>query len=95
MKRKLQFYIIPILVLFPAIGFYSFKHPFYLSVVDLKYNNKEQLMQGSIKVFVNDFEDALTKLALPGQKTWNDDAIKKRQLIQNVQNIGMVDTVFE
>lgn len=62
MKRKLQFYIIQILVLFLAIGFYSFKHPFYLSVVDLKYNNKEQLMQGSIKVFVNDFEDALTKL---------------------------------
>jgi hypothetical protein len=34
-------------------------------------------------------------MALIGQKTWNDDEIKKRQLVQNSQNIGLVDTVFE
>jgi hypothetical protein len=30
-----------------------------------------------------------------GQKTWNDDEIKKRWFVQNVQNIGLIDTVFE
>jgi hypothetical protein len=29
------------------------------------------------------------------QKTWNDDEIKKRLFVQNAQNIGLVDTVFE
>jgi hypothetical protein len=32
---------------------------------------------------------------LLGQTTWNNDDIKKRRFVQNVQNIGMVDTVFE
>jgi hypothetical protein len=32
---------------------------------------------------------------LLGQKTWNDDAVKKRWFVQNAQNIGLVDTVFE
>jgi hypothetical protein len=34
-------------------------------------------------------------LPLLGQKTWNDDEIKKRRFVQNAQNIGLVDTVFE
>jgi hypothetical protein len=29
------------------------------------------------------------------KQLWNDDDIKKRCLVQNAQNIGMVDTVFE
>jgi hypothetical protein len=36
-----------------------------------------------------------TELALLEQKTWNDDEIKKRRFVQNAQNIGLVDTVFE
>jgi hypothetical protein len=36
-----------------------------------------------------------TELALLGQTTWNDDKIKKRCFVQNAQNIGLVDTVFE
>jgi hypothetical protein len=36
-----------------------------------------------------------TELVLLGQKTWNDDEIKKRRFVQNAQNIGLVDTVFE
>jgi hypothetical protein len=34
-------------------------------------------------------------LTLLGKKTWNDDEIKNRQFLQNAQNIGLVDTVFE
>lgn len=40
----------------------SFKHPFYLSVTDLKYNVKEKALQGSVKIFVNDLEGALKKI---------------------------------
>jgi hypothetical protein len=36
-----------------------------------------------------------TELALLGQKTWNDDEIKKHRFVQNTQNIGLIDTVFE
>jgi hypothetical protein len=39
--------------------------------------------------------DAFTELVLLGQKTWNDDEIKKRRFVQNAQNIGLVDTVLE
>ena len=45
--------------------------------------------------WVQDYEDAFTELAILGQATWNDDDVKKRRLVQNAQNIGMVDTVFE
>jgi hypothetical protein len=45
--------------------------------------------------WVQDYEDAFTELVILGQATWNDDDIKKRRLVQNAQNIGMVDIVFE
>jgi hypothetical protein len=45
--------------------------------------------------WIQDYEDAFTELALLGQKTWNNDEIMKRWFVQNVKNIGLVDTVFE
>jgi hypothetical protein len=51
--------------------------------------------RGGLVIWIQDYEDAFTELALPGQKTWNDDEIKKRRFVQNSQNIGLVDTVFE
>ena len=45
--------------------------------------------------WIQDYEDAFTELVLLGQKTWSDGEIKKRRFIQNVQNIGLVDTVFD
>jgi hypothetical protein len=49
---------------------------------------------GLVKWFL-DYEATFTELALFGQKTWNDDEIKKRCFVQNAQKIGLVDTVFE
>lgn len=40
----------------------SFKHPFYLSVTELKYNSSQRTLQGSVKLFINDVEDALKKI---------------------------------
>jgi hypothetical protein len=51
--------------------------------------------RGGLVKWIQDYEDAFTELALRGQKTWNDDEIKKRHFVQNAQNIGLVDTVFE
>jgi hypothetical protein len=51
--------------------------------------------RGGLVKWIQDYEDAFTKLALLGQKTWNDDEIKKRLFVQNAQNIGLVDIVFE
>jgi hypothetical protein len=45
--------------------------------------------------WVPDYEDAFTELVLLGQTTWDNDDTKKRCLVQNAQNIGMVDTVFD
>jgi hypothetical protein len=44
---------------------------------------------------LQDYEDAFTELVLLGQTTWNNDDIKKRCLVKNAQNIGMLDTAFE
>ena len=35
-------------------------HPFYLSVLELKYNTTEKSLQGSLRIFTNDLEKALT-----------------------------------
>jgi hypothetical protein len=51
--------------------------------------------RGGLVKWIQDYEDAFTELAF-GQKTWNDDEInKKRHFVQNAQNIGSVDRVFE
>jgi hypothetical protein len=51
------------IILIVLAGFYfSMAHPFYMSVTDLKYNQKEKSVEGSVKVFVNDLESALKKI---------------------------------
>jgi hypothetical protein len=44
--------------------------------------------RGAFFKWIQDYEDAYTELALPRQKTWNNDEIKKRRFVQNAQNIG-------
>ena len=51
-----------ILTLLIVLWLFSFKHPFYLSVTNLKYNSKEAALQGTVKVFLNDLESALKKI---------------------------------
>jgi hypothetical protein len=62
------------------------------SVINTVFNSSYR--RGLVK-WIQDYEYAFTELALLGQKTWNDDEIKKRLFVQNAQNIGLVDTVFE
>jgi adenylosuccinate synthase len=59
------------------------------------YNVFNRHYKGGLFKWIQDYEDAFTELVLLGQITWNNDDIKKRRLVQNAQNIGMVDTVFE
>jgi hypothetical protein len=40
--------------------------------------------EGLVK-WIQDYEDAFTELALLGQKTWNDDEIKKHCFAQNAK----------
>jgi hypothetical protein len=62
------------------------------SVINTDFNRN---YRGGLVKWIQDYEDAFTELALLGQKTWNDDEIKKHRFVQNAQNIGLVDTVFE
>jgi len=59
-KNKIKFIIA--CMLFTVLGWTVNKHPFYLSVTELKYNTKEKALQGSVKIFTNDLEDALKKI---------------------------------
>ncbi len=49
------------LMIFFCYSFNYIKHPFYISVVDIKHNIKEQKLNISVKLFTNDIEDALKK----------------------------------
>jgi hypothetical protein len=62
------------------------------SVINTVFNRN---YRGGLVKWIQDYKDAFTELALIGQKTWNDDEIKKPYFVQNAQNIGLVDTVFE
>lgn len=44
-----------------AFGFNSLKHPFYISVIDIKHDAKQQSLNISVKLFINDIEEALKK----------------------------------
>ena len=45
--------------------------------------------------WVQDYKNAFTELVRLDQATLNDGDIKKRCSVQNAQNAGMVDTIFE
>lgn len=47
------------LLYFFSLLFFSFAHPFYLSVTDLKYNPDDKKLQGTVKIFSNDLEESL------------------------------------
>ncbi len=52
-----------LIFLVPFIFFsFTIKHPFYLSVTDLKYDAKTKTLQTSVKLFTNDLEEALKKI---------------------------------
>lgn len=59
--KKMARIIFALLLLAAAVAFRA-KHPFYLGVTDVKYSQKEKALQGSVKLFTNDLEDALRKL---------------------------------
>lgn len=60
--RFSSFKVVLTVCLFISLFFFSaFKHPFYLGVADLKYNATEKSIQGSVKLFTNDFETILKK----------------------------------
>jgi hypothetical protein len=49
------------LILLLAFSFTIKKHPYYVSVVDIKYDAKQKALQVSARLFTNDLEDALRK----------------------------------
>ena len=50
------------LILILVSSFYYLKHPYYISVIDIKHNAPQKSLQISIRFFTNDLEDALDKL---------------------------------
>jgi hypothetical protein len=61
------------------------------NVITTVYNRH---YRGELFKWIQDYEDAFTELVLLGEKIWEDNGSKKRRFVQNVQNIGMVDTVY-
>jgi len=49
-----------ILLLFIS-SFQKVRHPFFVSVIDINYKQKERTLQLSVKLFTNDLEDALRR----------------------------------
>ncbi len=51
------------LILILGSSFYHFKHPYYISVIDIKHNAVQKSLQISTRFFTNDLEDALDKVS--------------------------------
>jgi hypothetical protein len=62
------------------------------NVISTVYNRH---YRGGLLKRIQDYEDAFTELTLFGEKVWDDDGNRKGRFVQNAQNIGLVDTVFE
>lgn len=45
-------------------SFHCFKHPFYISVIDIKQDIKQPNLNISVRLFTNDLEDALRKITM-------------------------------
>jgi len=73
-----------ILMLSLLVFLFSFKHPFYLGVVDLKYNAKEKALQGSVKLFTSDLEEALKNISKQTVDLINPkDTLKTQKLLED------------
>lgn len=58
--QVVKYGLFAILLLFIS-SFQKVKHPFFVSVIDINYKQKEQTLQLSVKLFTNDLEDALRR----------------------------------
>ena len=58
--QVVKYSLFAILLLFIS-SFQKVKHPFFVSVIDLNYKQKEHALQISVKLFTNDLEDALKR----------------------------------
>ncbi len=77
--------------LFLIFLLFSFKHPFYLSVTDLKYNLNTKVFEGSVKLFTNDFEKALkNELKQPIDLLHPKDREQTRKWIEQYINNHLV-----
>lgn len=45
-----------------CIAFIVFIHPFFVSMTDVSYNNKDKELEISVRIFTDDFENTLRKL---------------------------------
>ena len=73
MLKKKWIYFIGFFVL----NSFTTKHPFYLSLVEAHHNTKEQTVEISIRIFIDDFENNLAKIQnFPKQK---------KSLLSNIQ----------
>lgn len=76
--------IYPLLIILVGL-FSSFnvkKHPYYVSVIDIKYDSKQSTLQISARMFTNDLEDGLKKIT------------KKNIDILNPKNKSETDSVL-
>lgn len=80
-----------ILTLLAVFFVFGFKHPYYMSVAELKYNESEHALQGTIKLFVNDFEAALSKINGKKVDLINDkDSLAINGMIKNYIHLHFV-----
>jgi hypothetical protein len=43
--------------------FYTYRHPLYISVTEIKHNSKDKILEVSCKIFTNDLEAVLEKMS--------------------------------
>lgn len=63
MRLKIQiiksFYVKVLAYTFVILLCISWRHPFYVSMTDIKYNAQQTRLEVSVRIFTNDFEKAL------------------------------------
>lgn len=70
------------LIVILASSFYTKKHPYYISVIDIKHNTTQKSLQISTRFFTNDLEDALDKVS------------HKKMDVLNPKNKAEVDSIL-
>ena len=92
-KTQVAKYSLFAILLLLMSSFHTIKHPFFVSVVELNYKQKERTLQVSVKLFTNDLEEALQRTSKksidilnPKHQSETDSVlfnyIKKRLVVQ-------------
>ena len=83
-----------LLIIFSILWSVNFTHEFHVSIIDIKFNNKSQLIEISAKFFVDDFEKAVDNRFQSDLKFGFDEPVELLDSLIGLKGLTEMRNIF-